>query len=423
MSIRLFHPMVAPHIQQVARALHEAGQLDRYVTTIVERPDSRLQRLSVGLARTLGLDLARELSRRRVTEVPLDNIESHPAGEFLRVAVARASRSDPRIHDFVWERLERAFDHRVARGLHAGLSGVYGYEFSSLLTFIRARRLGLGIAYDLPSPEGGYVEGLLRAETEQDQRLRTPFSRWMDKRLPGRVEVRRQEFALATVVLANSTFTRDSYAATGCDLGKVRVLPLGAPPPVPPEVALRGGGQADETLRLLWAGTFSIRKGAHHLVEAWRRHRLGQGARLDVYGSVALPERMLSPLPEGIHFHQSVPRDELMAAYTRADALMFPTLCDGFGMVVTEAWSRGLPVLLTRRAGAADLARDGENGRIFAAADPDAIAGVVHWCQEHRSDLKAMRRAARQTAASRQWSDYRRELAQILIDIGLVPTP
>lgn len=422
MSIRLFHPMVAPHIQQVARALHEAGALERFITTIVERPDSRLQSLANSLARTLGVDLAREMQRRRVTELPLDRIESHPAGEFLRVAVARMFRADPRIHDFVWERLERAFDRRVARGLHPGLRGVYGYEFSSLHTFRRARQLGLRIAYDLPSPEGAYVENLLRTETEQDERLRTPFSRWMDERLPERVEVRRREFAFATVVLANSTFTRDSYASTGCDLGKIRVLPLGAPPPIPLDAAVLGGGNTADPLRLLWAGTFSIRKGAHHLVEAWRRHRLGRGARLDVYGSIGLPERMLSPVPEGIHFHHSVPRDELMAAYTRADALMFPTLCDGFGMVVTEAWSRGLPVLLTRRAGAADLAHDCENGRIFAAADPDAIAGIVHWCQEHRSDLKAMRRAARQTAASRQWSDYRRELVQVLTEAGMAPT-
>ena len=417
MSVRLFHPMVAPHIQQVARTLQEAGQLDRYVTTVVDRPDSTGQRLLCRAARTIGVDLARELSRRRLTEVPLSSVESHPWGEAFRVAFARATRRDMRWHDGLWDILEKRFDHRVARGLHGRLTGVYGFLYSSLFTFQRARSLGVRIAYDLPSLEVEYVENLLREETTRFPELDTPLRRWVLARTPVRSARRRAEFQLADVVFANSHLTKTSYAAAGLDVSKVRVLHLGAPPCIDRDVAMSRNPQAP--LTLLWAGGFSIIKGAHYVLEAWRRGQLGRFASLHVYGSVGIPERVLQPLPEGIHLHGSIPRTELLEKMTQADALLFPSLCDGFGMVATEAWSRGLPVLTTNRAGAADLLRDGENGRLLAAADATAIIEQIHWCVANRVALHAMREAALATAARWQWSDYRRALTRHLHEAGL----
>lgn len=419
MSVRLFHPMVASFIQQVARSLHEAGQLDRFVTSIRRNPGSRGQRALCAAARLAGLDLERDLARRVITEIPPAKVESHPWGEVLRVAVARLSHGDARPHDFVWERVEGAFDRLVARGLHPGLSGVYGFEFSSLATFTRAQALGIPIAYDLPSLEPGFVQKLLEAEADKFPELDTPFHRWVSEREPGRIARRRAEFNAARVVLANSTLTRDSYAAAGLDTAKVRIAHLGSPPCIDRDLALQGGGRSGEPLSLVWAGTFSVRKGAHYLMDAWRQHDLGRHARLKIFGFVSLPDRVMRPLPEGVELAGARPQAELLAELHRADALMFPTLCDGFGMVVTEAWSRGVPVITTRMAGAADLLRPGENGLIIEAASVDAIARAVTWCHEQRDRLRAMREAALATAASWQWPDYRRRHAAVLREAGL----
>jgi glycosyltransferase involved in cell wall biosynthesis len=189
--------------------------------------------------------------------------------------------------------------------------------------------------------------------------------------------------------------------------------------PVSRDAALGEPPEASGRLSLIWAGTFSIRKGAHYLLDAWREGRLGRHARLRVFGSVGLPERVLQPLPEGIEFLGSVPRTELLEHYRQADALIFPTLCDGFGLVATEAWSRGVPVITTDRAGAADLLRPGTNGLIIKAGDAKAIVQVVEWCHAHRPALRAMREGALATAAKWQWSDYRKLHRSILQDAGL----
>ena len=110
----------------------------------------------------------------------------------------------------------------------------------------------------------------------------------------------------------------------------------------------------------------------------------------------------------------SISREKLMPEYGLADALLFPTLCDGFGMVATEAWSRGCPVITTPRAGVADLLRDGENGRLIDARSASAIAEVVNWCHHNRPTLKAMRSPARETALAHQWSDYRAQVVRTI---------
>ncbi len=57
MTLLLFHPSVAPFVQQVARALHEAGQLDRFITTVRDDPESFAQTALCRLARLAGRDL------------------------------------------------------------------------------------------------------------------------------------------------------------------------------------------------------------------------------------------------------------------------------------------------------------------------------------------------------------------------------
>ena len=422
MSLLLFHPSVAPFVQQVARALHEAGQLDRFVTTFRDNPDSFAQRAACLLGRLAGRDLRAQLRRRSIVEIPLSKVESHPWGEILRVATASIDR-DGRLTDYVWEATETGFDRRVARKLHGGLSGVYGFEYSSLATFQRARALGLPVIYDLPAPEPRYVQSLLEAEMDKFPDLRTAYHHHTAAREELRIARRRAEYHSADVLLTNSKFTMQSYARAGLDVSRMRVVTLGAPPPCSRDEALRREAASDAPLTLIWAGTFSIRKGAHYLLDAWRTGNFGRHARLLVFGAVEMPASILRPLPDGIELRGSIPRAELMEHYRQSDALIFPTLCDGFGMVATEAWSRGLPVITTDRAGAADLLKPQRNGLLIPAGDPAAIVACIEWCLTHRAELHAMREESLATAAGWQWSDYRRTLVSALRDAGIFPRP
>jgi glycosyltransferase involved in cell wall biosynthesis len=417
MSVLISHPSVAPFVQQAARALLEAGKLDRFITTLRYDEASRGQRWACRAARCIGFDLESQLKRRTVTELPPGSVESHPLSEIARLLSGQLDGSG-RLTDLVWERTEPAFDRLVARRVRADHDAVYGFEYCSLATFKRARDLGVRVVYDMPAPEPRFVQKLLEAEIDRLPELRTPYHLHTAAREERRISRRRAEWDSADLVIAASRFTRDSFAQAGLDVAKVAVVPYGAPPAISDGEAASSGSREGEPLRFIWAGTFSIRKGAHYLLEAWRRGDFGRRAELKVFGTVALPERLLQPPPANVDFAGSLPRGRLMEHYRASDALLFPTLCDGFGMVVTEAWSQGLPVITTDRAGAADLLRPGQNGLLIRAGDAAALGEAIEWCLGHRAELHAMREPSAATAAGWQWSDYRRSLAAALGKAG-----
>ncbi|SBT42664.1 glycosyltransferase family 4 protein [Micromonospora auratinigra] len=100
--------------------------------------------------------------------------------------------------------------------------------------------------------------------------------------------------------------------------------------------------------------------------------------------------------------HLSGPRvgAELDVAYAAADLLIVPSRRETYGMVVTEALARGLPVLCSDTGGLPDTlgyAPDGTRpGLLVPADDPAALAGALRrWLT--RPELRAgLRHAARQ---------------------------
>ena len=115
-----------------------------------------------------------------------------------------------------------------------------------------------------------------------------------------------------------------------------------------------------------------------------------------------------------VSFHGSVPAPLLSDAYLNASVLVLPSLCDGFGLVVSEALAHGLPVVTTTNAGAADLVEHGRTGFVIPPADEDALVETLQWCRDHPLDLLEMRRAALASARRWTWADFRRRQIDLL---------
>ncbi len=418
LSVTMLHPAGGPYAVQAARAFAEAGLLRRFITTLVDRPNSFLQRSLCNLAGAIGFDLARQVRRRAVVGIDPDRVVSYPWREAARLAVGRLDRSRVWV-DRTWEWAEKGFDRWVATNGLRHATAVYGYEHACQYSLEAGRDRGLFRIYDVPAPEHEFTHRILCREADQLPELSGSYEQHV--RRPEihqrRTERRRREWLAADIVIANSNFTRNSFAGyedssnPNKGLSKVFVVPYGAPPPDP--LGVQGGSHGQGPLRVLWAGTLSVRKGFHYLIDAWKlladanRH-----IEITLYGANSLPESLTSRIPSEFRLRGSVPREELDAAYRAADVFVFPTLCDGFGMVATEAFSHGLPVITTPAAGAADLVQQGINGLLVPPRDPQRLAEALQWCLDHRSDLREMRVEALKTAVSWQWADYRRACAK-----------
>ena len=407
MKIALAHLTPAHFTQQIGRALDEEGMLGGFFTTLADEPTAWWQSIAKVGAHCVGFDLQQELRRRAVTEFPMSMVRTYPWRETARMILSKFSKSQVAgDHVFHWAR--DGFDSWVAGQLDE-FDGVYGYETGSLEMFKRGSQLGITKILDLPSPEHDFVESILAPEYKRFPELKTAYRDRVVRLQRERTERRHQEWDLADLIIANSTFTANSWKAAGWAEKPVVVIPLGAPP-VSCELS---PGSGSGSLRCIWAGTFSVLKGAHYLIEAVANLNLSpESLVIDVYGARTLPTAIMQRASANFRFHDSVSRDELFAEMRKSDVMLFPTLCDGFGLVVNEAFAQGLPVIMTRSAGSADLLQEGVNGWLVGPRDSGALGDAIIRCLDQREPLTEMRIAAQRTALKWQWQDYRKDLTR-----------
>jgi glycosyltransferase involved in cell wall biosynthesis len=134
----------------------------------------------------------------------------------------------------------------------------------------------------------------------------------------------------------------------------------------------------------LYVGRFLREKGLFDLLEAYRLIdddvRSGMGLVLVGDGPDRQELEKLSHeiSPGKVLFPGFVQRDQLPSYYALADAFVFPTHSDPWGLAVNEAMACGLPVIVGRAAGCvADLARDEWNGYVVDPADHRQLATSI----------------------------------------------
>jgi alpha-1,3-rhamnosyl/mannosyltransferase len=81
------------------------------------------------------------------------------------------------------------------------------------------------------------------------------------------------------------------------------------------------------------------------------------------------------PLASHIHFTDYISDAALAELLNGAEALVFPSFWEGFGLPAVEAMSCGIPVLASRRGSLPEVV--GDAGLFFEPDDPHAIAACV----------------------------------------------
>ena len=91
-----------------------------------------------------------------------------------------------------------------------------------------------------------------------------------------------------------------------------------------------------------------------------------------------------SPLFPGVLSPGQVCQAELPAWFAAADAFVFPSRHDGWGVVINEACAAGLPIVTTHAVGAArDLVIEGQNGFVLERDDVDGLCEKMRYLADH----------------------------------------
>jgi len=82
-------------------------------------------------------------------------------------------------------------------------------------------------------------------------------------------------------------------------------------------------------------------------------------------------------IAERVAFAGVIPSQGIKARIAEADVLVLPSRWDGWGMVVNEAFSVGVPVIVSDRCGAADIVDHGRSGLIFRSEDAANLRACI----------------------------------------------
>ena len=236
----------------------------------------------------------------------------------------------------------------------------------------------------------------------------------------------RQVLAAATAVVTTSAWSRRRLGELyGLPAERVRVSEPGVDAAPLARGTVSGGS-------LLCVAALTPDKGHDVLLDglalakdlSWRCECVGSLVRDPVFADGVRRRAPNGELDERVRFPGPRVGAELDRAYAAADLLVLPSRAETYGMVVTEALARGLPVLATDVGGVTEALGHGEDGTrpglLVPPGDPAALAAALRsWLED--AELRArLRRAARERRAKlRPWAATVSAVADVLAEVAM----
>jgi glycosyltransferase involved in cell wall biosynthesis len=412
MTARLLfsHPTGNANVRAALAGLLQAGMLAEFHTAIACYPGNLWEFLGRS-------NFGGEFGRRTFDERLRPLTVQHPFRELGRMLANRLKLRGLGRHEtgaFCIDAVYRAQDRTVAQRLRKSpqaFTGVYTYEDGALETFKAAKELNLRRVYDLPIAYWETLRRLLAEETERLPAWKVTLGGGVSDS-EAKLNRKTEELELAEMVLCPSRFVADSLPETARATKKIVVTPFGSPA----GAANRNKAGANGKLRVLFAGSMSQRKGLGDLFAAMRLLKRSD-VELLVMGAPQAPMEFYRQQFDGFTYESSRPHPEVLKLMQSCDVFCLPSIVEGRALVMQEAMSQGLPLIITANTGGDDLIDEGSTGFLVPIRRADIIAEKIAWFADHRAEIPAMSQAAQTKASRLTWEAYGQNVARAIADL------
>jgi glycosyltransferase involved in cell wall biosynthesis len=172
----------------------------------------------------------------------------------------------------------------------------------------------------------------------------------------------------------------------------------------------------DDIVNFIFVGYDWIRKGLQYLIYAWKELNreypiFMRKANLLIFG----PDKYDSILNKIINNENNIKlmgKENPIKIYKKGDVFVFPSLEDGFGLVVLEAMASGLPVIVSENTGASELVN--KNGFIVPIKDKNILKEYILYFFENHDEIKNMGVKSRKIAEENTWENFRNNYINLL---------
>jgi glycosyltransferase involved in cell wall biosynthesis len=280
---------------------------------------------------------------------------------------------------------------------------IYAYEDGALKSFKRAGEMGIVKIYDLPI---GYWRSAREIQLEEAER-RPDWAETMPilQDSPEKLERKDQELQCADAIVVASRFTAKTLEKSPFSLPKPMIIPYGCPEPL----STLHSPNKNNKLQVLFVGSLSQRKGLADLLQA--ADGLKNDIELTIVGRRVAPCASLDRALTQHRWYPSLNHEKILELMRQNDVLVFPSLFEGFGLVITEAISQGLPVIATDHTCAPDIISHEQEGFIVPIRSPQSIQERLLQLINDRALLRFMSENALKKAQNSNWETYRQELS------------
>jgi phosphatidyl-myo-inositol alpha-mannosyltransferase len=203
--------------------------------------------------------------------------------------------------------------------------------------------------------------------------------------------------------------------------GHYRIVPNGVD--LPAEVPVLREDD-DPSLRIVFIGQAVARKGLPVLLRAFEALRDHVPAKLTLIGAERADVEALVVDDRGIEVLGKVSDAAKQQALAAADVLCAPSLGgESFGMVLTEAFAQGKPVVASAIPGYTDVVRDGVDGVLVPRGDVTALAQALLDLAYDPARRARLAESAALRAQRYAWPQVAREVLNSYEDAIATPAP
>jgi glycosyltransferase involved in cell wall biosynthesis len=387
------HPTGNTFVRALLNQLNTQNQLEKFFTTI-------------GAGEGANSLISASSGEKRKYAIPDTKISRQWMPEVIRLLSKGDQEKKRRKVDLSYH----ALDHKVSHLLSSHSSQIlHAYEDGCSNSFARAKQLGMQCSYELPIAHWATVRRLLAEEAERYPEWEPTLE---STREPEEKLFRKEEeLRLADRITCPSQFVLDSIPLEIRQKTPCQISPFGSPPckPVDFERSLK-----NDTLKLLFVGSMSQRKGLADLFEAMKLLK-GEPISLSILGQPSMPMEFYRKQFAAFEYFPPCSNHKVREIMKAHDALVLPSIVEGRALVQQEALSCGLPIIVTPNAGGEDLVEESITGHLVPIRSPEKIADAIRAMIENINVKEEIQKLCQKKATQYTWAIY----AQNIIDFNL----